>query len=183
MANPFRTSLLASSPRQIRFASFHMASSSRAMRLSSSSSRRIRSRSASAPNVFRPNAPGFVLESPCLRIRKFDQRAAAAFDSPGKREFFWRGTLKMRSPPPPTGGLDLNARNNDGELPIDLARKPGMKQAIRDEPRRRMDHGHKRATKSKTDIPTQPHQLLHKMRGKKGRNLATSARISMKEQW
>ena len=44
-------------------------------------------------------------------------------------------------------GADLNARNNDDELPIDM---PGVseeiKQAIRDEPRRRMDHGHKRAT-------------------------------------
>ena len=44
-------------------------------------------------------------------------------------------------------GADLNARNKDGRLPIDV---PGateeIKQAIRDEPRRRMDHGHKRAT-------------------------------------
>ena len=44
-------------------------------------------------------------------------------------------------------GADLNVRNRDGRLPIDL---PGvteeMKQAIRDEPRRRMDHGHKRVT-------------------------------------
>ena len=43
-------------------------------------------------------------------------------------------------------GADLNARDNDGRLPIDLARTEAMKQAIRDEPRRRMDHGHKRAT-------------------------------------
>ena len=43
-------------------------------------------------------------------------------------------------------GADLNARTNDGELPIDHARTEEMKQAIRDEPRRRMDHGHKRAT-------------------------------------
>ena len=43
-------------------------------------------------------------------------------------------------------GADLNARTNDGELPIDLAYTEEMKQAIRDEPRRRMDHGHKRAT-------------------------------------
>ena len=44
-------------------------------------------------------------------------------------------------------GADLNARDNDGLMPIDM---PGateeIKQAIRDEPRRRMDHGHKRAT-------------------------------------
>ena len=43
-------------------------------------------------------------------------------------------------------GADLNARNNLGQLPIDLAHTEKMKQAIRDEPRRRMDHGHKRAT-------------------------------------
>ena len=43
-------------------------------------------------------------------------------------------------------GADLNARNNLGQLPIDRARNEEMKQAIRDEPRRRMDHGRKRAT-------------------------------------
>ena len=43
-------------------------------------------------------------------------------------------------------GADLNAMTNDGELPIDIAGTEEMKQAIRDEPRRRMDHGHKRAT-------------------------------------
>ena len=59
-------------------------------------------------------------------------------------------------------GADLNARNNYDRLPIDeadwndefhignaridLARTEEIKQAIRDEPRRRMDHGHKRAT-------------------------------------
>ena len=43
-------------------------------------------------------------------------------------------------------GADLNARNNSGWLPIDMAHTEEVKQAIRDEPRRRMDHGHKRAT-------------------------------------
>ena len=43
-------------------------------------------------------------------------------------------------------GADLNARTDDGHLPIDVARTESIKQAIRDEPRRRMDHGHKRAT-------------------------------------
>ena len=43
-------------------------------------------------------------------------------------------------------GADLNARNKAEKLPIDLARTEEIKQAIRDEPRRRMDHGHKRAT-------------------------------------
>ena len=43
-------------------------------------------------------------------------------------------------------GADFNARNNDGQLPIDLADTEEIEQAIRDEPRRRMDHGHKRAT-------------------------------------
>ena len=41
---------------------------------------------------------------------------------------------------------DLNARTNRGKLPIDVAAMEEMKQAIHDEPRRRMDHGHKRAT-------------------------------------
>ena len=45
-------------------------------------------------------------------------------------------------------GADLNARTNDGLLPIDMGWEINeeIKQAIRDEPRRRMDHGHKRAT-------------------------------------
>ena len=46
-------------------------------------------------------------------------------------------------------GADLNARTDRGELPIDLADEEEheeVAQAIRDEPRRRMDHGHKRAT-------------------------------------
>ena len=43
-------------------------------------------------------------------------------------------------------GADLNARTNNGLSPIDLADDEEIEQAIRDEPRRRMDHGHKRAT-------------------------------------
>ena len=44
-------------------------------------------------------------------------------------------------------GADLNARTNYGKLPIDLARNEEIKQAIRDEPRRRMDEAPgKRAT-------------------------------------
>ena len=43
-------------------------------------------------------------------------------------------------------GADLNARNNESRMPIDLARNEEIRQAIRDEPSRRMDHGHKRAT-------------------------------------
>ena len=43
-------------------------------------------------------------------------------------------------------GADLNVRNNLGQLPIDRATNEEMIQAIRDEPRRRMDHGRKRAT-------------------------------------
>ena len=44
-------------------------------------------------------------------------------------------------------GADLNARSNGGELPIDVARNEEIKQAIRDEPRRRMDEAPgKRAT-------------------------------------
>ena len=44
-------------------------------------------------------------------------------------------------------GADLNARNDEGNLPIDIARTEEIKQAIRDEPRRRMDEAPgKRAT-------------------------------------
>ena len=44
-------------------------------------------------------------------------------------------------------GADLNARDNDSQLPIDVARTEEIKQAIRDEPRRRMDEAPgKRAT-------------------------------------
>ena len=43
-------------------------------------------------------------------------------------------------------GANLNARTNDGNLPIDVGLTEEIRQAIRDEPRRRMDHGHKRAT-------------------------------------
>ena len=45
-------------------------------------------------------------------------------------------------------GADLNARTGlpIGHLPIDVAANEEIRQAIRDEPRRRLDHGHKRAT-------------------------------------
>jgi len=43
-------------------------------------------------------------------------------------------------------GADLNARNNYDQLPIDMTDDEEIKQAVRDEPRRRLDHGHKRAT-------------------------------------
>ena len=44
-------------------------------------------------------------------------------------------------------GADLNARNEDDKLPIDVANNEAMKQAIREEPRRRMDEAPgKRAT-------------------------------------
>ena len=44
-------------------------------------------------------------------------------------------------------GADLNARNNDGKLPIDVTHNEEVKQAIRDEPRRRIDEAPgKRAT-------------------------------------
>ena len=57
----------------------------------------------------------------------------------------WQGHLKVAMLLM-SYGADLNARSNAGQVPIDLARTEEMKQAIRDEPRRRMDHGHKRAT-------------------------------------
>ena len=43
-------------------------------------------------------------------------------------------------------GADLNAKDNDGMLPIDMTYTEEIRRAIREEPRRRMDHGHKRAT-------------------------------------
>ena len=45
-------------------------------------------------------------------------------------------------------GADLNTEDEDGNLPIDMGylNTEEIQQAIRDEPRRRMDHGHKRAT-------------------------------------
>ena len=43
-------------------------------------------------------------------------------------------------------GADLNARNSNGLLAIDVAWDEEIKQAIREEPRRRLDHGHKRVT-------------------------------------
>ena len=44
-------------------------------------------------------------------------------------------------------GADLNARTNDGRLPIDVALNEEIRQAIRDEPRRRIDEAPgKRAT-------------------------------------
>ena len=44
-------------------------------------------------------------------------------------------------------GADLNAINDIGQLPIDCAHREEIKQAIRDEPRRRMDDAPgKRAT-------------------------------------
>ena len=47
-------------------------------------------------------------------------------------------------------GADLNARNAIGQLPIEMRylNNEEIKQAIRDEPRRRMDHGHKRAVEN-----------------------------------
>jgi len=44
-------------------------------------------------------------------------------------------------------GADLNARTSDGQLPIDMTDNDEIKQAIRDEPRRRIDDAPgKRAT-------------------------------------
>ena len=43
-------------------------------------------------------------------------------------------------------GADLNARTDGNSLPIDLAANEEIRQAICDEPRRRLDHGYKRAT-------------------------------------
>ena len=40
----------------------------------------------------------------------------------------------------------MSARDISGRIPLDVASNEEVKQAIRDEPRRRMDHGYKRAT-------------------------------------
>ena len=42
-------------------------------------------------------------------------------------------------------GASLTTTTNDGRLPIDVASNGSTKALIRDEPSRRMDHGHKRA--------------------------------------
>ena len=60
-------------------------------------------------------------------------------------------------------GADLNARNIDGRLPIEMKYRntEEIKQAIRDEPRRRMDEAPgKRATEEEIH-PTKPHRLQH----------------------
>ena len=62
-------------------------------------------------------------------------------------------------------GANLNARSNIGQLPIDNTYTKEIKQAIRDEPRRRMDEAPSSEPPSKTDIPTQPHPFPHS-RGK-----------------
>ena len=84
-------------------------------------------------------------------------------------------------------GADLNARNfqgrlpideadwNDelfGDLPIELARiNEEIKQAIRDEPRRRMDHGHKRATEQDRhrNAATSPSSQLEETEAEEGK--------------
>ena len=43
-------------------------------------------------------------------------------------------------------GADVNAKDRNGKLPNDIAATEEIELAIRDEPRRRMDHGYKRAT-------------------------------------
>ena len=60
-------------------------------------------------------------------------------------------------------GADLNARANDGRLPIDLGYRntEEIRQAIRDEPRRRMDHGHKRATEQDRHPNAAPSAFAH----------------------
>ena len=70
-------------------------------------------------------------------------------------------------------GADLNARNNDGQLSIDMAIDEEMKQAIRDEPRRRMDHGHKRDT----DQDRHPNAATSSSARKKRRSRATSDHV------
>ena len=54
-------------------------------------------------------------------------------------------------------GADLTVRDNYGDLPIDFACTEDIKQAIRDEPRRRMDHGFKRMTEEQDQHP--PHAV------------------------
>ena len=42
-------------------------------------------------------------------------------------------------------GASLTTRTTDGRLPIDMAANEAIRVLIHDEPRRRTDHGHKRA--------------------------------------
>ena len=63
-------------------------------------------------------------------------------------------------------GADLNARNNDGKLPIECALTEEIKQAIRDEPRRRMDDA---PGKRATELDRHP-------------NAATSAPVQQEEE-
>ena len=56
-------------------------------------------------------------------------------------------------------GADLNAKNNDGQLPIDLADDDEMIEAFYDEPRRRMDHGHKRSNAAISSSSSQQYDV------------------------
>ena len=49
-------------------------------------------------------------------------------------------------------GASLTARTTDGRLPIDMAANEAIRVLIHDEPRRRMDHGHKRAVIPDPDV-------------------------------
>ena len=79
-------------------------------------------------------------------------------------------------------GADLNARTKYGLLAIDMAPTEEINQAIRDEPRRRMDEA---PGKRATEEDRQPHQLLHNKRMKKRKremNRATRNHVTTKEQ-
>ena len=49
-------------------------------------------------------------------------------------------------------GASLTARTTGGRLPIDMAANEAIRVLIHDEPRRRMDHGHKRAVIPDPDV-------------------------------
>ena len=67
-------------------------------------------------------------------------------------------------------GANLNAKTDQGNLPIDLAEgNEEIKKAIRDEPRRRMDHGYKRATEENQQLSTEEEELDNKQPVEEGK--------------
>ena len=67
-------------------------------------------------------------------------------------------------------GANLNAKTDQGNLPNDLAEgNEEIKKAIRDEPRRRMDHGYKRATEESQQLNTEEELLDNKKSVEEGK--------------
>ena len=84
-------------------------------------------------------------------------------------------------------GADLNARNNAGRLPIDVARTEEIKQAIRDEPRRRIDEAPGKRATEQDRHPNAAHQPRYsrKTRKRRKKNREAKKRVLMmkRKQW